>query len=123
MEARDDAKLQSALLDMAERLLAFREAAEKLALENDKLKADLRDVRQQLMDRENYGVHEVAPGFFALRYKVAAEDDTPLHYICQPCASLGRKVVLQQFPGTLKCPACKVITYLNAPTGGRILPP
>lgn len=109
VEARDDAKIRNALFDMSDRLLSVHAAAAHLAAENEKLEAQLRELKEKLVDRQRYVIREVERGRFALAYQPTADDSTPAHYACQACFSAGKKVVMQSINSAytgwhLSCP-------------------
>ena len=108
LEARDDAKVKEAIMDMASRLFSIHEAAAKLTAENQQLQAEIKQLKQEQVDRERYVLREVNAGIFALQYQPVSDDPTPSHYICQPCFSSGKKIVLRlqdsaQMGASLKC--------------------
>lgn len=109
MEARDDAKVKEAIIDMSNRLFSIHEAASKLAAENQELQLQITKLKQEQIDRERYVLREVDVGCFALLYQPITDDPTPLHYICQACFSLGKKIVLRaeerMYGANLCCPA------------------
>jgi hypothetical protein len=95
VEARDDAKVKEAIIDMSNRLFSIHEAASKLAAENQELQAEIRKLKQEQIDRERYVLRGIEAGRIALLYQPSADDPTPPHYICQACFSSGKKVVLR----------------------------
>jgi hypothetical protein len=109
LNARDEGKIKEALTDMTSRLFTISEQGAKLAMENEELKAQIRELQEQAAERERFVLHEVRPGAFVLRFEPTSDDKTPVHYACQACRGLGRKVVLRLDHRTLgtelSCPA------------------
>jgi hypothetical protein len=95
VEARDDAKAKQAIMDISSHLFVVHEVATKLAIENQKLQAEAREIKQQQLDEERFALHEIEPGRFALRFEPRQAERTPVHYVCQACFAAGKKVVLR----------------------------
>lgn len=128
LDARDDAKLRTALSDMAARLLDVQTSALGLADQVSSLQgellnaqAQLRELQGRLAEREQYVLHELAPGFFVYRFQplsVPADGrPVPVHHLCQPCFDAGKKGVLRISELTAKCNLCQVsVGIREAPT-------
>lgn len=110
LDARDDAKLRTSIFDMSERLSAAFAAGLAMSEKNIDLMARLHDVESELRelqgrvaDRENYVLHEIAPGRFVYRFKPSAETakerGVPTHHLCQNCLDAGKKSVLRLVTG------------------------
>lgn len=100
--ARDDAKVQAALFDVQERLLAISTAS--LALVGDaarfqallhEAQREKRELEAKLEERAAYTLHEIRPGAFCYAAKPEADGLQPHHYLCQLCYDKGIKSVLR----------------------------
>lgn len=126
MEARDDAKLKTAMVELQGKLYDATQAAitsisEAMALQNALRAAtdELNEMKRKEADRERYTLTQL-PGEgkqFAFARKPSAEgDDEPPHYLCQGCYDRGLKFVLQgtegQFWWEYSCPGCKTTLRL-----------
>ena len=105
--ARDEAKVQAALIEANMRLLDLSTAALSLAEKNGALVAQLaaaqsenRQIKAKLDDRAAYALHEVRPGAFVYAAKAAGDGSKPAHYLCQPCYDKGIKTVLRRIEGS-----------------------
>ena len=121
MEARDDAKLKTAMVELQGKLHDATQAAitsisEAMTLQKDLRAAqdELAEIKRKQADRERYALTQL-PGEgkqFAFARKPSAEgDDEPPHYLCQGCYDKGIKAVLQggdfYNTKTYDCPNCK----------------
>ena len=100
--ARDDVKVQAALIDANTRLLELSMAAlalsEKITALQSELAATQRDKAQieaKLNDRASYTLHEVRSGAFVYAPKDASSGEEPMHYLCQHCYDNGVKSILR----------------------------
>ncbi|GAO73219.1 ABC transporter substrate-binding protein [Comamonas sp. E6] len=112
------------LLKAQEGLLAHNTALLQLQSDLAKLQKENLELKATIDERGKYTLVTLASGAVALRSNPAnnpagaAEpgiDEAP-HYVCQPCFSIGRSVVLQRtwFMGTdngLACPVCKAQVF------------
>lgn len=86
---------------------------------------DLRQANEALAERGRYTLFEIGRGKLVYRLNVVqAKGDAaeavrhePVHYLCQPCFDLGRKMVLRLYPDAADgpaacCPHCK--DFFNA---------
>lgn len=86
---------------------------------------DLRQANEALAERGRYALFEIGRGKLVYRLNVVqAKGDAaeavhhePIHYLCQPCFDLGRKMVLRLYPDAAdgpvaRCPQCK--DFFNA---------
>lgn len=113
MQVRDEAKMNAALGEMAQRItdlqLAGFETSGKLVAQGEEvaaLKGKLAELEAKAKLREQYQLVAVREGAFVYEYKAEEGDSTPPHYACQVCLDEGRRVVLvQSIGGTwLDCP-------------------
>lgn len=126
MEARDDAKLKTAMVELQGKLHDATQAAitsisEAMTLQKDLRAAqdELAEIKRKQADRERYALTQL-PGEgkqFAFARKPSAEgEDEPPHYLCQGCYDKGFKFVLQgtegQFWWEYSCPGCKTTLRL-----------
>ena len=86
---------------------------------------ELRKMKDAMNERGRYALFEIGAGKFAYRLKVGGTGEAvavpgtnePMHYLCQPCFDVGRKMVLRLYrdasdgPGA-ECPHCR--QYFNA---------
>lgn len=103
LDARDEAKLRSALTDLTLKLndvsisaLASTERA--MALQNTirDLEDEARRLKLEATERERYALTEIRPGALAYKSKhVDGRQDEPTHYLCQPCYDKGVKAMLR----------------------------
>lgn len=86
---------------------------------------DLRLANEALAERGRYTLFEIGRGKLVYRFNVVQAESEgaealahqPIHYLCQPCFDLGRKMVLQLYPDAADgpvacCPHCK--SFFNA---------
>jgi hypothetical protein len=108
--ARDDAKIQQALGEMAARMTEIAMSALAAAEKSGALHAQLLEANAEkavlanrLAERAMYAMHEIRPGAFAYRLLDARPNGVqhPTHYLCQPCYDKGAKAVLRYQPQTL----------------------
>ncbi|MER2537658.1 MAG: hypothetical protein ABTQ26_00300 [Azonexus sp.] len=102
MEARDEVKAQAAIADFNAKHIALSMAAldlvEKLNTllrTNHDLETKIAEHQRKTGERDNYSLHELAPGRFAYRFKPADVSGDPVHYVCQLCYDKGIKSVLR----------------------------
>jgi len=122
MSARDSAKVEEALFELKVKYLSAMEGSLQLqgqiaALQGDKAalqskllvskqllldtQAELDQLKDSLAEREHYALYEIEAGIFCYRYKTGADDEqTPEHYLCQPCWDSGKKSILRMFTDT-----------------------
>jgi hypothetical protein len=97
--------VQSALLEMQEKLAAKAQAF-------DELKTHARELEEAARDRERYVLFPIMPGAFVYRLRDGVEPSEPVHYVCQTCFDKGVKSVLtlerHSYGATYQtCPACR----------------
>ena len=121
IEARDDAKLKAALIDLNSKLMDASLVALNTIEKSAELQAALHvaqrekaDLQRQIDERSRYTLAKISENrdVFAYASHPAQEGgDVPLHYLCQLCYDKGIKAVLQggDFYGTstYDCPNCK----------------
>lgn len=105
LQVRDEAKVNAALGDMAQRItdlqLAGFETSSKLLAKAEEvaaLKAQVTELEAKVKLRERYQLVAVHRGAFAYRYTPDEGDGTPPHYACQLCLDDGQRTVLQEGP-------------------------
>ncbi|GAB2887903.1 hypothetical protein GCM10027202_15650 [Microvirgula curvata] len=120
---RDNAKIADALKGLNDRIIelqnvciqaqeeysAAKEQVTALKDERRELQAKIAELSQQADDRAHYQIHQLSDGAFVYAFQHAADNGTPMHYLCQPCMdNRGQKAILQREPdGThLRCPEC-----------------
>lgn len=118
------AALMDQLLKAQEGLLAHNATLLQLQADLSKLQKENLQLQTALDERGKYTLVEVGSGHFALRSN-PGHDETgtgnpgiqeAAHYVCQPCFSKGRTVVLQRhtimgIDNGLMCPACKAQVF------------
>ena len=119
MSARDSTKVEEALFELKVKYLSAMEGSLQLqgqiaALQGDKAalqskllvnkqllldtQAELDQLKDSLAERKHYALYEIEAGIFCYRYKTGADDEqTPAHYLCQPCWDSGKKSILRMF--------------------------
>lgn len=120
LEARDDAKVQAALIDLNAKLLDASTAAldslskaSKLHVELSQLKEAHASLQRRLDEKDSYRLSSVAFGKHAYELKPElAQQGNQHHYVCQGCFDAGKKFVLQfdsseHFGSSFFCPGCK----------------
>jgi hypothetical protein len=105
LDARDDAKLRAAMVDMQQQLFEAMSGAAALAtrcyeLEKARQEAETRarEAEASLREREAHELRPLRPGAYAYA-KRGQEPDANGPWLCQPCYDNGRKVVLRFMPG------------------------
>jgi rubrerythrin len=75
------------------------------------LDEELRRVKAEKADLENYALHELSPGVFVYARRPGVESAEPMHYLCAPCRNDGKKSILnrEENYGAVfhRCPQCK----------------
>ncbi|MDO8941520.1 MAG: hypothetical protein Q7U98_20365 [Methylicorpusculum sp.] len=105
----------------------FTHSADLLDLQEKYAKAvnELRQANEVLAERGRYTLFEIGRGKLVYRFNVVQAESEgseavthqPVHYLCQPCFDLGRKMVLQLYLDAADgpvaaCPHCK--QFFNA---------
>jgi hypothetical protein len=106
LEARDNAKVQSALIDVHSKLLSLSIACTSLSETNFALRQALeeantlnRQLQAKAQERERYVPAEICPGSYAYASKpLDGRQNEPAHYLCQPCYDADVKSVLRHTP-------------------------
>jgi hypothetical protein len=121
MDARDDAKLKSAMTELHGKLYDATQAAMESAFQSAALQEVLlaaqnecAELKRKAAERERYAIAQI-PGqgkVYAYARKPTQDgDEEPTHYLCQPCYDKGIKSVLQpsKFHGGMEylCTCCK----------------
>lgn len=125
--ATEIAKLNDALLDTQNAVIA--QNSTLFALQQEKFEAaeELRKLKEALAEKSRYSLFEIFPRMFAYRVNLppaesrAGEPITsqPLHYLCQGCFDKGIKMVLQASGSGWICNGCKAGLY--PPSGERVM--
>lgn len=92
----------------------------QVASEIAKINSELLNAQNVIAERERYTLFEIGRGKFVYRVKTVHRNNeaiteaavNPIHYLCQPCFDLGRKMVLQLYLNAADgpvacCPQCK----------------
>jgi len=95
--------LNNELLNAQDALFSQRAALLQLQDEHFKCREELRKVREALDERKRYTLVDMGCGYFAYRMNLPPEEShaaqpagaQAMHYVCQRCFDIGRKVVLQ----------------------------
>lgn len=103
IDARDEAKAKSALMDLTLKLndvsiSALSSTEKAMTLQNSLREAqdENRALKLAAEERQGYVLTEVCPGSHAYKSKAGQDgDDTPAHYLCQPCYDKRIKSVLR----------------------------
>ena len=115
------AAINEQLLKAQDALLSHNAAMFQLQKENFEAREELRKLEEAMAQRGRYTLVKLAERSFVYRVNVDPElggasnpgSAQPLHYVCQPCLDIGRKVVLQMTTtmgaNALHCPVCKTI--------------
>lgn len=103
-------EIQSAILDIQEKLGDAQAERLDLLHQLDELKRKVRDFEDAKAALDKYELFEIKPGKFVYRSK-AHEGTEPAHYICPKCYSEGRATLLQAGTSVhggalLRCSAC-----------------
>lgn len=125
IDARDDAKLKSVMIDLQGKLFdamqaAMESATQAMAMQNELRSAqdELAKLKAQTAERNRYAL-TVVPGQ-GKQYAYASQpgqggQSEPPHYLCQACYDKGIKAVLQstEFYGgdQHECPSCHMKLY------------
>lgn len=125
VEARDDAKIKAAQIDLQEKLLsasttalsqvqsthALELEAQTLRTELEQAKARVQTVERELEKRSAYTMAQPAPGKWArIPVGTTAGEPSTTAYFCAACYATGKEVPLQHknaspgFPAYLVCP-------------------
>ncbi len=102
IEARDDAKIKSASIDLTNQLLDV----QRLALESNSQQFDLEKKLHVSQERiheleakerliEKYEMVEITSGSFVYRIKEDKRGDEPIHHVCPNCLNDAKKTILQ----------------------------
>ena len=103
IDARDDAKVRSALIELQAKLMDAMSAA-LLAQEKNaslhqqvtSLQGQVQDLKLQLENRQRYRLTPICPGAYAYTDAPGQSgQDAHAHYLCQPCFDKGAKSVLR----------------------------
>lgn len=118
------AALNDQLLQAQQALLSHNATLFELQQQNFEAREELRKLKEAASERGRYTLVDLGKGQLAYRMNVTpaqGASDEPVtldapHYICQPCYSEGRKVVLQRnwmfdAKGGLDCPVCKNVVF------------
>jgi hypothetical protein len=105
------AQLNGELLRAQESLFSLSAQLHELQHENFQTAEELKGLRERLIDRARYALHELSQGVFVYRSNgaTATGDSEPVHYLCQPCFDKGAKAVLvySLVTGHRRCPICR----------------
>lgn len=107
-------EIQELLLKAQQSLFGHGAELQRLQQENFDLRERLRGLESEALNKLNYTLVELKTGCWAMA-RLADKDVpnvfVPNNYVCQPCFSAGREVVLQRgsFYGAIHfdCPVCK----------------
>lgn len=120
VDARDDAKVKAATIELREKLFELSGVAMNYVSENAALTLEIAALKltqaKELeaktaaedwrRERERYALHALASGVLAYAVKPGQErEGEPLHYACQPCLDKHVKSILQPQNRLLICPA------------------
>lgn len=107
-------EIQELLLKAQQSLFGHSAELQRLQQENFDLRERLRSLESEALNKLNYTLVELKAGNWTLARKANKDIPdvfVPMHYVCQPCFSLGREVVLlrDKFYGAVHydCPVCK----------------
>jgi hypothetical protein len=105
IDARDDAKIKTALAEVSELYIAALTAAadsakrfHDLQTEHLLLKDEQRDLRHRIEERSKYRLEAIGPGVFCYRADLDEASGEPAHFLCQPCYDRGIKAILRLMP-------------------------
>jgi hypothetical protein len=100
--ARDDAKVQAALIQVQDKLLdmsiaslGLTERVRSVQTALEEAKRENAELKAKLDERAMYALHEIEPGKFCYRSKPVGESPEPTHHLCQICFDKGIKSILQ----------------------------
>lgn len=121
-------KLNESLLKAQQDLSSAMAQLLNLQQEHIKITEELRIAKEAMAERGRYKLVKIADGQFVCQLDVGAQEAgagepgsvEPMHYACQSCFSLGRKVVLQKVWASgwaLHCPGCKTNVQTSMPGG------
>lgn len=123
--AGEMAKINGELLKAQEALFTHSSSLLELQEKYTQVVNELRKAQEIIAERERYALFEIGSGKFVYRLNTlpsvgeaaAPTAIEPMHYLCQPCFDLGRKMVLLVYPDAADgpvacCPSCK--KFFNA---------
>ncbi|MFD1557058.1 hypothetical protein ACFSHT_15765 [Paraburkholderia silviterrae] len=89
--------IQSAALQLQEKMSAMRDEVEMLKDEKRQLSARIAELEQRSAERAQYELEAIQPGVFVLAHRERGQGSVPMHYLCQSCMdNSAKKVVLQE---------------------------
>lgn len=119
LDARDDFKIKSALIDLQSKCLELGGISMDLFEKNQTLLTSLVDTKSEneqlhrkIEENLKYRLKELTAGQYAYFSEANSETGEPAHYLCQPCKDAGVKSILRHLSDTLyggmyKCPSKK----------------
>lgn len=123
--ATEITKINGELLKAQDALFAHNASLLNLQQQNAQMVDDLRKAKEALAERGRYTLFEIGRGKLVYRANIIQPQSDaaitvapePMHYLCQPCFDLGRKMVLQLYLDAADgpvacCPHCK--QFFNA---------
>ncbi|CAG9179015.1 hypothetical protein [Cupriavidus pampae] len=127
IKARDQSLTDRAIADMVDQLRGVSMAALTASQEAlnsvrearaadqriAELEREVRDLKSQADERNNYHLVPVGNNSFAYTLKELSPETPQRHYVCQACIDdRGKKVVLQMHDRvSLSCPGCKAVVH------------
>lgn len=118
-------KINGELLKAQDALFTHNANLLELQHEMAQMVNDLRLAKEALAERGRYSLFEIGRGKLVYRFNVVQSESEgaeaiakqPIHYLCQPCFDLGRKMVLRLYPDAADgpvacCPHCQ--DFFNA---------
>ncbi|MBF6986749.1 hypothetical protein [Cupriavidus sp. IK-TO18] len=127
IKARDQSLTDKAIADMVDQLRNVNMAALEASQEALKgvrearaadqriaeLENEIRELKAQADERDNYHLVPVGNNSFAYTLKEAPADRQQWYYLCQACFDNGGKTVVLQMRDriSLACPACKAVIH------------
>jgi hypothetical protein len=109
-EARKQAEIVGLLGDLNQKLVQVQVTQTNMMHSLYKAEAALRAAQAQHDEFQRYQLVTLPTGAKVLALKESDRNGEPAHYLCQPCSTEGKKLVLQPFGHsrtTLECPRCK----------------
>lgn len=137
VEARDDAKIKSATLDLREQLFDMSSVAMDYVSKNADLTLQVAELKlakaQELQakagvedwsrERERYVLHRLPTGTLVYQVDPAVKGpNEPVHYACQSCMDSRVKSILQPSGTFLRCPANTDHNIKASDSQGSVMP-
>ena len=106
----DMEKVRKTVIDLQVAVLDARERESALTEDKRRLEEELSRLRNWQKALSEYELENIVPGSAVLVHQPTKDDPERGHWLCQPCASGGKKSVLQRdndrYDISFVCPTC-----------------